>query len=110
MNTIKGQAMLTIERLDSKNVPFDVYTNILRCSGGNGGWESAYQDFCLLETDSLPLPSQAYRLKIGDRIIVKVNFEFWYTRGDGWTTDDDVDLEYTKATVLKRCVNKRNQV
>lgn len=97
---IKGKALLVIDKLDSKYVPWEVQVYIQSCSHEDAYWIN--DDFSLLETDALPLPDAAYKMNVGDRIRVAVTYEFHYIRGDGWTTDDDIELHYTKQRVLRR--------
>lgn len=92
---IKGKALLIIERLDSKHVPFDVTAYVQSCSA-----ERNDEDWGLLETDTLPLPSVAYKLKVGERVWVSVVYEFRYFC-DYWG-EWDVDLTYHKERTLKR--------
>jgi hypothetical protein len=102
MTTVTGKALLFIYRLDDGPVPFNVYAYVLT------GDQRVADDFYLLDSDSLPLPNAAYRLKPGDRITVAVSYEFTYTRGDGWTTDNDIDLHYNRQKVLRRRIHKDN--
>lgn len=92
---MKGKALLTIERLNSKWVPYDVYTTIL-----TGYYDYVHEEFQLLETDSLPLPDAAYKLKVGEKITVAVSWEFHYSQ-DYWG-EHDVDLYYNRQRVIKR--------
>jgi hypothetical protein len=106
MSTITGKALLIITREYGEHVPFDVRVHIQTCSSQE---YLPYEDFDLLECDALPLPNQAYKLEPGDRIWVQVGYEFHYTRGDGWMTDDDVELYYNRVRVLKRRILKHNR-
>lgn len=98
---IKGKALLVIDKLDCQYVPWDVTVFIQSCN-----YENAYdwinEWWSLLDTDSLPLPDAAYKMNVGDRIRVAVTYEFHYIYGDGWSTDDDIELYYTKQRVLRR--------
>lgn len=97
---VKGKALLVIERLDSKLVPFEVAVFIQSCSLPNKEEAVFSDDFGLLNTDTLPNPDAAYKLKVGGRVWVSVVYEFEYTR-DYWG-EYDVDLHYHRQRVLKR--------
>lgn len=95
---IKGKALLIIEKLDSKWVPFDVVAYIQSCSCDD---PYAVQDaFEPLSTNTLPLPRAAYKLKTGGKLWVSVVYEFNYHQ-DYWG-EWDVDLQYHKESVLKK--------
>jgi hypothetical protein len=106
MGVLRGKALLVITREYGENVPFDVQTHIFTSSSKE---YLPYEDFDLLDTDSLPLPSQAYKLEPGDRLWVNVSYEFHYTRGDGYTCDDDIELYYNRVRVIKRRILKHNR-
>jgi hypothetical protein len=95
---IKGKALLIIERLDSAWVPFDVVAYIQSCSIDDSC--PVQDNFECLNTDTLPLPRAAYKLKTGDKIWISVVYEFNYHQ-DYWG-ELDVDLEYHKERVLKK--------
>jgi len=96
---ITGKALLVIERLDSKYVPFRVDAFIQSAVGGPCARECASEDFGLLATESLPVPSAVLKLKVGDRVRVHVVYEFCYTQ-DYWG-EWDVDLTYHKQRVRR---------
>lgn len=54
----------------------------------------------LLKTNSLPVPSAAYKLKVGEKIWVSVVYEFRYYQD--YCGNWDVELIYRKERVLKR--------
>lgn len=97
-----GKALLVIERLDSKLVPFRVHAFIQSSSdGASGSRDCARQDFeDLLSTNTLPAPNVAYKLKPGDRVWISVVYEFAY-HCDYWG-EWDVSLQYLKQKTLKR--------
>lgn len=87
---IKGKALIIIEKLDSIHVPFDVTVYEQSSSG----------TYSHLETDTLPVPSASYKLKVGEKIWVSVVYEFIYYQ-DYWG-EWDIELVYHKERVLKR--------
>lgn len=46
------------------------------------------------------LPDQCNRMENGDKMILKVNFEQNYYKGDGYTSDDDEELIFTNVRKL----------
>ena len=99
---IKGKALLIIEKLDSKHVPFDVTAYVQSCSDPE---YDPREDFSLLETDTFPLPKAAYKLNVGDRLWVSVVYRLkWHT--DYWG-ETDGELYYLKERVRKRKVARQ---
>ena len=97
---IRGKALLVIERLDSKWVPFDVTPFIQSCSDPRPeGRDCVKEDFQMCSS-VLPLPSIAHKLKVGEVARVSVVYEFEYTT-DYWG-ESDVYLTYHKERVLRR--------
>jgi hypothetical protein len=94
---IKGKALIIIEKLDSKWVPFDVSVHVQ--SGGRDGYYEEETWSCL-STDSLPCPDAAYKLKVGEKIWVSVVYVIEH-RVDYWG-EWDVKLRYLKQRVIKR--------
>ena len=95
---VKGKALLIIEKLDSKHVPFDVTVYEQSTSAEYKGCCS--EDWDCLETDTLPLPDCAYKLEVGDKVWVSVVYQFnWHQ--DYWG-EWDVELNYHKQRILKR--------
>lgn len=94
---IKGKALIIIERLDSEHVPFDITVYVQ--SGGRGGYYEEETWDCL-STDTLPCPSAAYKLKVGEKVwvsvvyVIKHHVAYW---GE-W----DTKLYYKKERVIKR--------
>lgn len=100
---IKGKALLVIERLDSKHVPFYVTAYIQSCSHPE---YDPREDFSCLETDTLPCPDAAYKLNAGDRIWVSVVYQLeWHT--DYWG-ESDAELYYLKQRVIKKKLARTN--
>ena len=102
---ITGKAVLKLTRIDSgsgiNRFYFDVDCSLQTCSNSRAlDWIN--EEWWHICYDTLPAPAAAYKLEIGDSITVAVSYEFVYTRGDGWTIDDDVDLYYNREYVLKR--------
>ena len=95
---LKGKALLIIEKLDSKWVPFNVVAYIQSCSCNDSS--VAQEDFALLNTGTLPLPNAAYKLKTGEKLWVNVVYEFNYHQ-DYWG-EWDVNLEYLKERIIKK--------
>jgi hypothetical protein len=79
-------------------------------SNGKPGNEDAWQyaDEMLNCDLSLALPNKV-SLEAGDAIWLQVTYEIHYVRGDGWTTDDDVDVYFNKVRVLKKRIAKENR-
>jgi hypothetical protein len=98
VGSASGKAVLVIDRLDSKYVPFSVQACIESCSGGDRDYVT--NDFECLDTQSLPVPDAARKLKVGQRVVVRVVYEITYTR-DYWG-EYDVELEYLKQKVIRR--------
>lgn len=101
---LKGRALLTIDRIDSlssKEFRWDINANILTCNHDDPGGE-VQEAFRCVEYDSMQAPDAAYKMEVGDRIYVLVHYELHFTKGDGYTTDDDADLYYERQRVLKR--------
>lgn len=102
--TIKGKALLVIERVAhyscEDRFKFEVSTFIQSCSHSNWLWGEAHEVFSLMRYDTLPAPNQAYRMKVGDKIWVKVNYEVSYHQD--YEGDLDVDMYFTKQKVIKR--------
>lgn len=101
---IKGKALLIIEKLDSKYVPFDVTAYVQSCSDPE---YDPREDFSFLETDTFPLPKAAYKLDVGDRLWVSVVYRLEW-RTDYWG-ETDGELYYLKERVLKRVLNKKRR-
>ena len=98
---IKGKALLTIERLDSEWVPFEVHAFVQSCSmGGESTRDMIAEDFGLLDTDTLPVPSIGHKLREGEKATVSVVYEFTYSHD--YFGEYDVGLCYHKERVLKR--------
>lgn len=96
---IKGKALLVITKLDSKYVPFDVQVYIQSCNGNEMHSDIAYENFMLLETNTLPLPNIAYQLEIGETARVSVVYEFVFTCD--YFGEHDVDIMYHKERTLR---------
>ena len=94
---IKGKALIVVERLDSKYVPFDVSVHVQSCSEEE---YSVEDDFECLSTDTLPCPDAAYKLKVGEKVWVSVVYVIEH-HVDYWG-EWDTELYYTKQRVLKR--------
>jgi hypothetical protein len=94
---IKGKALIIIEKLDSIHVPFDVVVYEQSSSSPN---MTPCEDWDLLSTNTLPVPSVARKLQVGEKIWVSVVYDFSYHQ-DYWG-EWDVNLIYYKERVLKR--------
>lgn len=104
---VYGKALLLIRRThevgEERHPRYEVTPFIQSCSGDPWARDAIYQDFQLLEDDTLPLPKAAYKLKQpGDQVRVYVVYCFLYTRASGYgDDDDDITLEYSKERVRK---------
>lgn len=101
---IKGKALLVMDRIaahNPKEFQWDIHVIELSCSSHDPGGE-VQENFSCVEYDIHPAPAPAYKMAIGDRLRILVHYELHYTRGDGWLTDDDVDLYYERVKVLRR--------
>lgn len=100
LGSARGKALLILEHTGSRWVTYEVAAFIQSCSGNAIARDCAGEDFDLLSTSSLPLPDAARKLQPGERIWVKVTYEFSYYRD--YYGEDDVELEYHKQHVIKR--------
>lgn len=97
---ITGKALLVIEALGGEHVPFQVYPYLQSCNGGEICYDVAFENFQLLDTDTLPLPDAAYNMSVGDVIRVSVVYEFTFSCD--YYGEYDVDLQYKKQRVLRK--------
>lgn len=103
MLVFKGKALLTLTRVEAinpKEFQWDIDANILTLNRDDPGGE-VNEAFCfVMQYNYYEAPTAAYKMAIGDTIRVAVSFEMDFTRGDGYTTDDDMDLYLIKERVL----------
>jgi hypothetical protein len=100
MSVVYGKALLVIKRLEPERERYEVTAFLQSASGGEYASDSAHQDFELLGSGALPLPSAVYGLGVGETVRVYVVYEFLYTC-DYWG-EWDVRLHYKKERVLRR--------
>lgn len=101
----KGKALLIIDRLEPTNpkeYQWDIHPIILSLNKDDPGGEVDEAFSFIMQYGYHIPPAAAYKMAIGDRIRVAVTFELHFTKGDGWTTDDDSDLYLIKERVLRR--------
>lgn len=103
MLVFKGKAILIMDRLEA-NKPsefhWDIHPYIQSINKDDPGGELTEAFSFIMAWDYHPAPKAAYRMAVGDRLVVAVTYEWHYTRGDGYTTDDDSELYLTKERVL----------
>lgn len=92
-----GKAMLSVERDGD-----DLYASAFALTGlhteaAHCWFGDAVSDLAVFHDW---IPAQCFRMKEGDKMIFKVNFEQTYYQGDGYTSDDDELLVFTKAVKL----------
>lgn len=101
MARIKGKALMVITRLHDKggDPRFDTHTFIQSCSGDWATRDWVQEEFSMCDTDTNPVPIQAYRIEPGDTIRIAVRFDIrcgQFSDGEGWS-----ELDYTKAVVRR---------
>lgn len=98
MSNIKGKALLIITKTSSKYVPFEIVAHIQSNSCHN--YYDLEEDFSLIETDTFPAPDVAYKLRIGERLWVRVTYKISILT-DYWG-ESGIRLSYLKQRTLKR--------
>lgn len=101
---ISGKALLSITRLDSDRVPYEVWAFVQTASGGPGcvrdlAMDCACENFQLLETESLPVPPGARRLRAGETGRYAVSYVFEHHTS--WDGEGDVNLYYRRSRTLR---------
>jgi len=99
-----GTALLSVEKDGDDDSSSSLYVSI-NCLSGIDKNDYGGQDWLQRSTSELAafcdwLPPQCYRMKHGDKIVMKVRFEQSFWRGDGYTTDDDEELIFEHVKTL----------
>lgn len=102
MNIIKGKALLVVTKRDSPYVPFSLDLFIQSCSGNTDDHSRAAVEeaFYCAVTDTLPMPSPAYKMKDGDQMTFSVVYVVTFTT-DYWG-ESYCELEYLKVRTLRK--------
>lgn len=105
-----GKALLTVEKDGDGDSSSSLYCSII-CLSGIDKKDYGGLDWLDRSTQELAafcdwLPTQCYKMKHGDKLYFKVNFTQSFWRGDGYTSDDDEELEFYNVRVLKRVLGK----
>jgi hypothetical protein len=106
----RGTALLTVEKDGDGDSSSSLYCSIICLSGiakdNWGGLDWLHESTTGLAAYCDWLPPQCHKMKHGDKLTFKVNFEQSFWRGDGYTTDDDEELVFYNERVLKRVLGK----
>ena len=105
-----GKALLTVEKDGDGDASSTLLCSII-CLSGIGKKDHGGLDWLQSSTRELAafcdwLPAACYKMKHGDRLTFKVNFEQSFWRGDGYTSDDDEELVFSNERIIKRVRGK----
>lgn len=86
-----GKVHLTIERRDSKFVPYDIVQSEFEGEVS----DPVVQDLFLITTDQIPLPEFDFKLEVGDRLEFSADFYgHYYSYSTDCGTEHDAEFEF----------------
>jgi len=105
-----GKALLTVEKDGDDPGAGSLFVSINCLSGISKddyrGQNWLYESVCELAAYCDWLPAQCYRMENGDKCVFQVTFEQSYFKGDGYSSDDDEEVVFTKAKKIQHSRGK----